>query len=175
MNSSMNTAKNMASSAVSAFANIPAVSENVDKTFNRPGFTKEAAEYVQSKLRPAPAPVPPPPPKAEKWSLPLKVAGVLGASVVLYFIFGPKAPKMGRPLGVTDESDEPPPKSKLWWLSLALFVVVAVGLLVRYLPVKRIRSWFAKMWKASPARSGTLSSRRSYYPPRSCRYHLRTK
>ena len=178
MNSSMNSAKGMASSAVSAFANIPAVSETVDKTFNMPGLTKQTSEYLQNKLqstRPLP---PPPPPKADKWPLPAKIVVGIVAIVVLYFFIDgqTKASKAGSPpLSAEDEANEPLPKWK-WWL--AVVIAIALTLVsIRYLPfMAPLRSWLAGIFKSSPTKSrGTLSSRRSYYPPRSCRYQLRTK
>lgn len=177
----MNTAKNMTSSAVSAFANIPAVSETVDKTFNMPGFTKQASEYLQTKLQTtAPLPPPPPtPPKAmEKWPLLAKVVGGVLAIVVLYFLIDgqTKTPQVGSavPLSAEDELSkmEPYGKSKrgpLWMLMLGL------GIFLLAVAIIYLRPRFAKMFSGSPARSRTLSSRRSYYPPRSCRYQLKTK
>ena len=172
MNSSMNTAKGMASSAVSALANMPAVSETVDKTFNMPGLTKQTSEYLQNKLHSTPPLPPPPPPKADKWPLLAKVVGGVLAIALLYFgINGfTKTQQIGSVfLSAEDEEHESHGKWKQGW---AFWGLIALALLVILYP---LRSWFAKMWTGSPARSKTLSSRRSYYPPRSCRYQLKTK
>lgn len=174
----MNTAKNMTSSAVSAFANIPAVSETVDKTFNMPGFTKQASEYLQNKLQttaPLPPPPPTPPKAAEKWPLLAKVVGGIVAIVVLYFLIDgqTKTPQVGSaPLSAEDELSkmEPYGKSKRGWMFVSTIAVALLAVVGLYL-----RHRFAKMFSGSPARSRTLSSRRSYYPPRSCRYQLKTK
>jgi len=172
----MNTAKNMTSSAVSAFANIPAVSETVDNTFNMPGFTKQASEYLQNKLQPPPPPTPPK--AAEKWLLLAKVVGGIVAIVVLYFIIDcqTKTPQVGSaPLSAEDELSkmEPYGKSKRGWMFVSTIAVALLAVVGLYL-----RHRFAKMFSGSPARSSLrelLSSRRSYYPPRSCRYQLKTK
>ena len=175
----MNTAKNMASSAVSTIANIPVVSENLDKTFNMPGLTKQASEYLQFKLQPTAPPLQAPAPKAEdKWPLPLKVLGVIGACVALYFALAPRTPKVGRGLLSAEDEEKEPYGGKIrspWLIAIAAAAIVVLS--IRYVTLFHpLRSWFAKMWTGSPARSrGTLSSRRSYYPPRSCRYQLRTK
>jgi hypothetical protein len=180
----MNTAKGMASSAVSAFANIPAVSETVDQTFNMPGLTKQTSEYLQSKLHSTPVAPPPPPPKADKWPLLFKAVGGVVAIALLYF--GIHGFTKTQQIGSVFLSAEPPRegskedcmerKKKRMLVLVALIASAVLVWTLLYLPsMKPVRSWFAKMWTGSPARSRTLSSRRSYYPPRSCRYQLKTK
>lgn len=179
----MDTVKNMTSTAVSAFANNSAATDAVDKAFNAPGLAKQMSDFAQSKLQRAPVVVAPVAPNAEdKWSLPLKVIGVIGAIAALYFFINSQTKVGLKHLSAEEKDPELQHKSKvIGWYAVVIGIVVTL-ISIRYLPIlDPVRSWFAKFWlagmfKSSPTKSrGTLSSRRSYYPPRSCRYQLKTK